>query len=129
MSWSSKFLIASVLLLGAHSLNSQWVRTNPSQDLSNTILDISLGNEILVAVGRSGLLAYHDNDGWTQLPTITTDNMRAVIFTGERFIAVGDRGIILGSDGTNVDKWSIIESRVTVNLSQIKYLKDKLKHL
>lgn len=101
---------------------AQWVKANPLINLSASIHDLAAGNGVCVAVGKNGLIATYDTEGWHEHPSFTGNDLHSVIFTGTRFLAVGAQGLVIASDGLDTGKWTVIQSNTTLELKDIHRL-------
>ncbi len=73
-----------------------------------------------MAVGASGTVSIStDTTNWTESPTATANNLNAIIYASNKFVAVGDGGAVeTSTDGTN---WVWQNSGTTNALSAIAY--------
>jgi hypothetical protein len=82
--------------------------------------DVTWGNNFFVAVGnnKSGVLTSPDGVTWTKQDPGVTSILQGVCWTGTRFVAVGDQGVVLTSPDGN--DWSRIDlGGNTANLTSV----------
>lgn len=75
-----------------HWNGSQW-RREDTGDAS--LRDVELSGERGLTVGGGGVVFRRDADGWTQAATPTGSNLKAVVDTAEREVAVGAGGTVI----------------------------------
>ena len=74
----------------------------------------------VMLVGAQGRIHYSfDRETWLDVEPITEHTLNAVINAGNRFVAVGDNGVVLRS--VNGVDWSVVSSVTTENLNAIAF--------
>jgi hypothetical protein len=75
-----------------------------------TLANIASDNERFRAVGSNGLIAFSaDGSRWRVEPTPAEHDLRGIVWTGERWIAIGDIGTILHLDE---DGWNGVDGTI-----------------
>jgi hypothetical protein len=93
-------------------------------DNDQTITDVAWSGSVLVAASSTGMMQSSDGRVWTPVPVPGMAVPRAVVWTGARFVAVGDGGAMAHSqDGA---MWTAVASGVTDNLTAITWSGDEL---
>lgn len=91
---------------------------------SQNITDVAWSGSVLVAASSTGMMRSSDGRAWTPVTVPGMTRPRALVWTGARFVAVGDGGAIAHSpDGT---AWTAATSSVTDNLIAITWTGDEL---
>ena len=95
----------------------QWVVVNA--ELSDQLTSVAYGKGKYVVVSFESGIYTSDKvyDGWTN--TLSISNLESVVFTGDKFIAVGDEGLILTS--TDGSEWTEITRFTTNDLTDVLY--------
>ncbi|RZI44195.1 hypothetical protein EGT07_01840 [Herbaspirillum sp. HC18] len=68
------------------------------------ITDIAYGAGIYVAAANGGVLTSTDGVIWTISPKFTDEQLKKILFAGNRFVAFGDQGSVFSS--TNGAEWT-----------------------
>lgn len=93
-------------------------------DNAQSITDITWSGSVLVAASSTGMMQSSDGRAWTPVPVPGMTRPRGLVWTGARFVAVGDGGAIAHSqDGAT---WTAAASGVTDNLTAITWTGDEL---
>jgi hypothetical protein len=93
-------------------------------DNSQRITDVAWSGSVLVAASSTGMMQSSDGRAWTPVPVAGMTRPRSLVWTGTRFVAVGDGGAIAHSqDGAT---WTAATSGVTDDLTTITWTGDEL---
>ena len=78
----------------------------PNVKALDTLVDIAYGNGLFVGVGLHGLrMTSPDGVNWSQrLPGEEGEHLNSVLWTGDRFVAVGQGATYLSKDGTTWER-------------------------
>ncbi|GAB6940846.1 sialidase family protein [Thermus brockianus] len=93
----------------------RWDVKQPYGPTENDFYALAYGAGTLLGASEDGFLWISSDRGdtWTTVDTGAGENLNAIIYTNQRFVAVGDRGTIVASDPSNVETWTLEESGLT----------------
>ncbi len=87
-----------------------WSWRNPLPQ-GNDLMDVAWNGAVAVAVGARGtIITSPDGINWSGRASGAKTSFHRVVWTGSRFVAVGDGNVISSSNGT---EWSIISTGLT----------------
>ena len=95
-------ILLCIGILGANNVFAENIYpsyTYTRTDSGNLFYDVAVGTETSVAVGKNGRIYYDDAGIWKVAESGSFDDYFSVSFTGDKFVAVGEKTVISSSDG------------------------------
>jgi len=115
----------SAMLSVSTNGGANWFDRRLNLNASTNFTGIAAGGGRIVAVGVNGVIFTSTNytgkgeANWPKAVSPVTNTLRAVTYAGDRFIAVGDGGVMVQStDGLN---WTVEHSGTTNRLNGVAY--------
>lgn len=120
----ARFLFAAIVYVVAMftPVYAQWAKIGPAARTSSVIKSVVHGTGGWVAVGERGMIATWGDGYWNEQPSVSAHTLNSIQFTGSRYVAVGDGGLILVSANGEPRGWSVVESHTTLKLTRIQQL-------
>jgi hypothetical protein len=102
-------------------LRGEWTKVIPSGRPSAPFLDLCYGNGEWIATGGRGMICrLGPSDRWVEIASPVGQNLNDIADLGDRFVAVGDGGVILLSVPGDMASWTLVTSGTGVNLRSVQ---------